>query len=220
MVRKPRWGDKTPEYVHHLGELLAIFPDARVIHVIRDGREVAASLAERPFAPPTAVVASFRWRRDVRIGRSAGRWLGPERYLEVKLEELTREPERVTRDICRFLGEEYEPAMLDYPARFPARYLGPEHPHKHLSRPPTPGLRDWRAGLPVRDVRAVEAVCAELLVALGYEVPRQPSRAALAAAYALRAAHLPRGVAKAWRTRVQRRPRLPRRAHRSGREAS
>ena len=210
VMEKPRWGDKTPDYVHHLRELLELFPGARVIHVIRDGRDVAASLAERPFGPPSPVVGAFRWRRYVRAGLRAGRWLGPERYLEVRLEDLIREPERVARGICAFLGEEYDPGMLDYPSRFPAEHFGPNDPHKNLALPPTPGLRDWRAGVSEREARAVEAVCHDLLERLGYEVPGPPSPAALASAYLLRAAHLPRGAVKAWRHRRQRRPPLPR----------
>lgn len=213
---KPRWGDKTPDYVHHLRELDELFPSARVIHVIRDGREVAASLAEFPFGPPSAVSGAFRWRRYVRTGRRAGAWLGPRRYLELRLEELTADPQRVTRAICEFLGEQFEPAMLDYPSRFPAEYFRPGHPHKHLSLPPTSGLREWRAGLPARDVRAIEAVCQPLLVELGYDQPADRSRLAYVQAHLLRAAHLPRGVVKAWRYRKRRRPSLPRGLHRSG----
>jgi len=44
---KSRWGDKTPYYVMHLPKLLEWFPDAQIVHLIRDGRDVALSLFGR-----------------------------------------------------------------------------------------------------------------------------------------------------------------------------
>jgi hypothetical protein len=51
---KPRWGDKSPPYTAHIPLLARLFPQARFVHVIRDGREVAASLASQPFWSGTA----------------------------------------------------------------------------------------------------------------------------------------------------------------------
>src|SRR5207237_1740039 len=94
---KPRWGDKTPGYVEHLELLAELFPDARFIHIIRDGREVSTSIAEQPWGPPSPVAAAFWWRRKVKRGRRSGELLGPDRYLEIRLEHLISDSEQALR---------------------------------------------------------------------------------------------------------------------------
>lgn len=165
---KQRWGVKMPSYVLHIPRLAELFPDAQFVHVVRDGREVAASLVERPWGPRRAVTAALQWVRAVRAGRKAGQGLGTDRYLEIRLEDLIASPQDRLMQICRFLGEEYEPAMLDYPKRAAAGPLAGQRDHEHVGRPPTAGLRDWRAGLSRRDQSAVETACRPLLAELGY----------------------------------------------------
>jgi Sulfotransferase family len=167
---KARWGDKTPGYVTHLPFLADLFPDSQFVHVLRDGREVAASLADWSWGPPSAVSGAFWWVHKVQAGRRAGRRLPADRYLEVRLEDLIADPEATLREVCRFLGEEYDPALLDYPDRVAAAGPGPAQ-ERHLVAPPTPGLRAWRDGLPNRAQEAVEQVCRRTLADLGYPVP-------------------------------------------------
>jgi hypothetical protein len=112
----------------------------------------------------------------VRVGRRDGVRLGPDRYHGLRLEDLTAAPEDVLRNVCAFLGEEFSPAMLSYPARVAAG--GPvRRQERHLVRPPTAGLRDWRAGLSPADQAAVEEVCRPMLVACGYDAPPPDPRA-------------------------------------------
>src|SRR5258708_5191931 len=48
---KPGWGDKTPYYIGHIDELRRVFPEARIVNLVRDGRDVALSLLRVPFGP-------------------------------------------------------------------------------------------------------------------------------------------------------------------------
>ena len=68
---KPRYADKTPHYVSHLPRLAARFPEARFVHVVRDGRDVALSLLEVPWGPDAIEDAALHWRRRVLEGRAA-----------------------------------------------------------------------------------------------------------------------------------------------------
>ena len=74
---KPRWGDKTPHYVHHVDDLLAVWPAARVVVLVRDGRDVALSLRRMPFGPNNAWAAAQWWARGIRAGMAAEAGIPP-----------------------------------------------------------------------------------------------------------------------------------------------
>jgi Sulfotransferase family len=141
------------------------------VHIIRDGREVAASLAELGERDSIEVAASY-WRDAVRRARRAGMTVGPRRYCEVRLEELISQPQTTLKRVCAAVGEAYDPGMLDYPRRGAEtlRYIEPRYrrTHRHLDKPPTSGLRDWRGGLSCSRCREVDAICRPLLEELGY----------------------------------------------------
>jgi Sulfotransferase family len=164
--QKPRYADKTPCYAVDLPLITSLFPEARFVHTIRDGRNVALSLAERSFGPDRVEDAILYWRHQVETARAAGAMLGPGRYFEYRHEDLTRDPESVVARICAFLDLEFVPAMLQY-------YQGRQPKsawHRHLAKPPTEGLRDFRSELTATDLRVLETLTGDLLVALGYEL--------------------------------------------------
>ena len=106
---KEIWCEKSPMHVHHLQLLAEAFPKAKFIHVIRDGRDCAASFHRRWRFNPIRTV--FRWKQAVGSGMQQGRALGS-RYHEVRYEEITESPEAAFRDIFWFLGLPYEPTVL------------------------------------------------------------------------------------------------------------
>jgi hypothetical protein len=168
---KCRWGDKTPIYVLWIPVLARLFPSARFVHVIRDGRDVALSYVSVPWGPNDVWDCAVKWRRDVGAGRLHGPALGSERYLEVRYEELVREPRPTLERICGFGSLDFDERMLEY--RDGARSVGSRESqavyHESATKPPTPGMRDWRTQMPEHDVLAFEAVAGGLLAELGYE---------------------------------------------------
>jgi hypothetical protein len=117
---KPRFGDKTPLYCEHIEPISRLLPEARFIHVIRDGRDVALSLRDTWFAPARDMATLARYWRDlVRGARLAGDGLPT--YLEVRYEDLVSQPVREVERVCRFLGLPYDEAMLRYWERTPQR---------------------------------------------------------------------------------------------------
>lgn len=173
---KPRWGDKTPWYVSHVDLLDELFQDAMFVHIVRDGREVAASLAD--LGERDSIGGATYWREAVTGARSTGARLGPARYCEIRLEDLIAEPETTLRRVCTAVGETYTGGMLAYPRRGieTLKHIEPKYrrTHRHLDKPPTPGLRDWRAGLSRSECNEVEAICRPLLEELGYGVSSEP----------------------------------------------
>jgi hypothetical protein len=175
---KPLVGDKTPNYVRQVHVLHGLWPGARFVHLIRDGREVclsvldwkrkAARMAELfpTWAEDRVTTAALCWERDVRRGREKGLPLGPALYHEVRYEDLVRRPADETRKLCSFLGVTYEEEMLEF-------HRGRTRPEPGLSPkeawlPITPGLRDWRTQMSAGDVERFEAAAGDLLDELGY----------------------------------------------------
>jgi hypothetical protein len=179
---KSRWGDKTPMYMQNLRLLERLFPDARFVHLIRDGRDAALSFLSMPKGLMTETwmqprdVATFacQWRSEVAAAQRLGRRVGSERYLEVRYEDLVGDVEAALRRISAFAHLPYEPAMADYAGQVDVS----AKPHQQsLRQPPTAGLRDWRLQMSPDDVGAFEQVAGDLLGKLGYETHERPDAA-------------------------------------------
>jgi hypothetical protein len=112
---KKRWADKTPLYALSLPYIVDIFPTCQIIHVIRDGRAVVASHRDR-FGYISAVKATEKWGRYIHAARQVGTTLPADRYLEVRYEDLISDTEGTLRTLLNFLGEPWDPAVLDYDA--------------------------------------------------------------------------------------------------------
>ena len=194
--QKSRVGDKTPKYVRHLPTLHELWPDARVVHLIRDGREVALSLRnwrgnERAagrfptWSEDPVTTSALFWEWNVRLGREAAGLLGPERYYELRYDRLVGDPEGECKKLCDFLALPYDPAMLRF-------HVGRTKSDPGLSarkawKPVTAGLRDWRTQMPAADARHFEAASGALLGELGYtHADGQPSDQELEVAARLR----------------------------------
>jgi hypothetical protein len=185
---KPRYADKTPSYIMSINALAHAFPEARFVHLIRDGRDVALSYLDGNFEIRTLGQAAIYWDRFVRAGRAAGARLGPTRYLEILYEDLVAQPVPTLTEVCEFVGLPFDDRMLRYHEGADALVstLSHSESHQNLYRPPTRGLRDWRRDLPSRDVAVFEALAGDLLDELGYErsgVPAGISVSATAARY-------------------------------------
>jgi hypothetical protein len=169
---KRRWGDKTPSHVFYMRRLGRMFPDARFLHVVRDGRDVTASLASMNWGPQALLPSAFWWECALAAARSAAGGLGPERYLEFRLEDLIADPQSSVKEICAFLDELFEEQMLTYyedaGSRIPRSHADF---HPNISRPVTRSLRRWTDGLTDQQVKAVETRLRSELERLGYEPP-------------------------------------------------
>ena len=109
---KSRWGDKTPIYVLKLDFINTLFPDCQVIHMVRDGRDVVASSMDR-WGYRRGLSATKRWGKSVRAGQAFGRSVSPDKYIEVKYEDLILTPEPTMKRVCEFLNEPWEASLLE-----------------------------------------------------------------------------------------------------------
>jgi hypothetical protein len=172
---KPRWADKTPNYVDCLNELWEMFgPSARFLIVVRDGLDVAYSLSKRHYpaidefvdaaSGDKPVAAGLFWAHQNQTIRSfsAGH---PEPCHQVRYEDLTANPAGTMQAVFAFLGEPWEASVLDY-GRHP-HHRGIEDPDvRRLRRivPNSGGHKAW----PSQTVEAVREACQPVLSELGY----------------------------------------------------
>jgi Sulfotransferase family len=108
---KARWGDKTPMYLQHIELLASRFPASRFVHIYRDGRDSAQSFHRRWHQDPRRTI--YRWKKTIATGRLQGKPLGPDRYFEVRYENLTAAPEVWMRRICAFLALNFNTSVLN-----------------------------------------------------------------------------------------------------------
>ena len=104
----PRWVEKTPRHIHHIAKIWRTFPTAKVILLVRDGRDVACSIKKR-YADFEKGVQ--RWVNDNEAARPF--WNHPNLY-RLKLEDLQNAPEENLQALCRFLDLPFEQKMLTY----------------------------------------------------------------------------------------------------------
>jgi hypothetical protein len=168
---KARWGDKTPHYVHHVEHLLELWPQARFVVLIRDGRDVAVSLRTMPFGPNNAWAAAPWWARGIRAGERA-QDAHPDAVLTIRYEDLAGRPSEVVPQVCEFLELRYSREMLeleaadrsrivrDQTAWFPTLFDGIN----------TDAVGRWKREMSARDQRIFAAGAGAELARLGYEV--------------------------------------------------
>jgi len=111
---KVRWGDKTPPYIEIVPQLVRLFPGVRFVHLIRDGRDVARSFQDTHWVSPWLHDNTEEWVRAMRYQRRWERSDLRDLILQIRYEDLVLDTEATLRKICKFLGEEFEPRMLEW----------------------------------------------------------------------------------------------------------
>jgi hypothetical protein len=185
---KPLVGNKTPAYIRRMLDLHALWPEAKFVHIIRDGRDVCLSVLNWKKAnhivgryasweeDPVSTTALW-WERKVRKAREDGAALGPGLYHEMHYEDLVDDPQRECKRLCEFLGVPYDDAMIRFHEG--RERVEPGRGAKSAWLRVTSGLRDWRTEMCTGDVERFEAAAGDLLEELGYEraVPNPSSEA-------------------------------------------
>jgi hypothetical protein len=110
---KPRWGDQLGFVEKYIDLIFAAYPDARMIHMVRDPRErIGESLARRIRRMGWLGWELAQWRHSAQLAHRNERQYA-DRYLVVHCEELFSDAEKVLRAVCLFLDEAFIPKMLE-----------------------------------------------------------------------------------------------------------
>jgi hypothetical protein len=182
---KTRWGDKTPAYLGSIDRIAAIWPDARFVILVRDGRDVALSIRKVPFGPNNVWAAARSWAHAIRLGRAAAARYGG-RVLTVRYEDLVADPEAQLETVCNVLGLAYSPDMLAIEQTDRSKIA--EGQAEWFANVWTginaDAVGKWRREMSPHDQRLFESVAGEELRALGYETFGGEASPALVPAYA------------------------------------
>lgn len=166
-----RWGDKTPIYSSYMDLIHQIFPEAKFIHLIRDGRDVALSMLDKWGDKEIHVDVYFaakNWVRRIRQARESGRRLGSDYYIELKYESLVAEPEAALRNICDFLEEPFVDEMVAH-HRQAREQIESGSFHDAVRRPANKSrIGRWREEMSAADLRLFERIAGALLTELDY----------------------------------------------------
>jgi len=230
-IGKPRIGEKPPGHQRFLADLLAWFPDARILFMMRDPRAQIASALSLPWIlkqmkPQRRGAPLVRRSRRYQIARHARAWtkiLGryhavaqDDRVLRVVYEELAADPETQMRRVCRFIDEPFEPSMLDQRAEVPgaaatAQSAWPDWITAHEAQAAAPidaaRIDRWRRSLSASEVAMIEGLCAAGMGELAYAPvsSKQARRRGALLGRALLAADQGEGLLRTYAAAVRRR---------------
>lgn len=171
--------EKTPKHILHLREIFALRPQAKVVLMVRDGRDVAVSIRNRMGEIGYGI---RRWIDDNEAGRA---WWRDPRVMLVRYEDLVADFQGVTTRLFRFLGEEPSAEVADFHRKFTA-------PGETLAKPPDAsaenhlahrmwqvtqplfdGSRRWEKEMSAEERVTFKVMCGGLLHELGYAAPKE-----------------------------------------------
>lgn len=177
---KNRWGEKSPAHIFRIAEIRACFPNAQIIHIVRDPRAVACSSIKAfsggQFSDWNVYCAARYWLRCFKIhGQQQLKEVGLGRYLLVRFEDFVTRPEETLRGISSFLGLDFAPEMLkahQTAAKYVPMDSSGNMPALHaLTQKPLDASRAdaWRQILTREHAKLVERVAGRQMRTLGYE---------------------------------------------------
>ncbi|MBN1669741.1 MAG: sulfotransferase [Kiritimatiellae bacterium] len=203
---KTRWGDKTPHHALCLQRIRAVFPAAKFIHLVRDGRDVAESMSRIFIGPISVYGIAGRWRRFVLACHAFKQTLPAEDFLEVRYEDLVHGPDEVRAGVFRFLGET-APDLAGAGASVPdtsakRQATGAVAHHSSLNQAiSTAKVGIFKTRFTAREIEIFEAEAGDALRLYNY--PLCTSNPANASAYERWAARLQDGVFRYYRKLVR-----------------
>ncbi|MGD2166263.1 MAG: sulfotransferase [Anaerolineae bacterium] len=163
------WVDHTPENINYASLLLELFPQAKILHIVRDGRAVANSILPLDWGPNTVIKAARWWQSMVREGLALEAFLPSDQIVRVRYEDLVYEPEETVQWLCAEMDLTYELTMLRADGFRPPGYTSSQHELIGKRPDPAPATR-WKTSLTDRQVEIFESLAADLLRQMGYEL--------------------------------------------------
>ena len=113
-VDKPRWGEKTPGNVFYIDKILEDFPNAQFVYIYRDCRDASAEFIDSQFGPTNAYSAAVMWRDGQQAVKPYRESLGTDQWFNIKYEDFVHNPVGSLKEMCDFLEEDYDDALMEF----------------------------------------------------------------------------------------------------------
>jgi hypothetical protein len=157
-LEKPYWVNKTNALLVYLDRLAKLYPSARCIHILRDGRDVARSIISLPWGSKTIKDAAGHWKGHILEGRRKAKSAGL-KYIEIRYEDLLTAPRQVLSQLFTFLEMDADLDRIASSMNLDTTRFG-----------------GWRESFTDRDNDVFSRTAGDLLVELGYKkAPHRPS---------------------------------------------
>jgi hypothetical protein len=176
-----RWADATPDHLLYIREIKQQIPNALIVHIIRDGRDVALSYVKQGWAHPLPwdrgdelCMAGLFWQWIVRKGRELGNALGPD-YYELRYEDLIEKPRETLARLGEFIQQE-----LDYDRIQRVGIGSVSKPNSSFSPDSGGGFtRRWAGKMTKQQIADFEILTGDFLDELGYSLASERKRSSL-----------------------------------------
>lgn len=179
-----RWGDKNNYYLNHIDTLKKIFPSARFLHIVRDGRDVACSYRKlhvsnmvskyAPHLPFDVKDIAFEWSENIRKIRRSFDKMNWDNVHELRYEDLVSSPKEELKKICVFLEEPYDLNMERYYVRNKLEHQEPveflQWKAKTIEEPTTSEIGKFKNELTYDEIKEFEIVSAPILKVYNYDL--------------------------------------------------
>ena len=155
-------GDKSPKNIECLPILRRVFPDAKIIHLIRDPRDVYLSRKQAAWSASRSDTLQFlAYRAQYELGQRLGPQLFGDNYLEIYYENLLSQPQTELERVCRLLDVPFDERMLNFSGAAKELVFADEIAWKKEALGPllTQNMNKWRRELTPEKVRQIEAAC-------------------------------------------------------------
>ena len=182
--------EKNPKHVIRIPFLDALFPRAKFLHIVRDARDTVASLMFRNrgdrwghleipgwrdllarYPAENHIRCAHQWRAAVSTARSDAEGLAPERYREVRYEDLLKDPHEILRQVLEFLELPPHPAVEAFLSKIQDATAGSYHARRqvrHYVEDHSRRVGRYLENLTSRQVKEIEEICGDLMRELGY----------------------------------------------------
>lgn len=147
------WGDKTPHYIGNLNILMELFPAAKFVHIVRDGRDVCLSLLEKEWGPNNVYMCAEYWKRLNSQDHLIEELRRDNRLRSIKYEELVTRPKPLVTELYEFLGAELDDETIETLC------------HNIMSK----NFDKWKTKMTERQKSVFQSVAGEKLAQFGYE---------------------------------------------------
>ena len=175
---KVRWGEKSPRDCFWVDDIVRDFPDAQIVHLTRDGRDMAIDICQAEEMLPNNLYAGANiWRENNMAVINSAKNLDSKNYYRVRYEDLCADPEPTLKKVCDFLGEDYDSAMLAHHETDSTKHWSSKSNHVKTGRPiNTDYCEMYKTRLPEGDIQTLDAFIGDLLKEFGYPVSQSPQQ--------------------------------------------